>query len=149
MVLPSRVLVAIAVQAAMNGTTTNDQNTLERLEADWNHAHLLGDASVLGRLYGDDVVIVVPGMRVMAKSDALGMLQPGRMRFERSDTSELQIRVYDQMAVDTGGLRRTRVIADKRADDDGRFTKVWKASCDVKESASQQRRRKAAFLAGC
>lgn len=125
MVLLSLLLVVSVVQAAMPGTNTNDQSTFHRLEAEWNRAHLQGDASVLDRLYGDDVVIVVPGMRVMTKSDALGMLQPGRMRFERYDTSELQIRVYDQMVIVTGRLRRARVIADGQAADDWRFTKVY------------------------
>ena len=107
MVLLSLLLVVSAAQTA-TVPNTNDQITFQRLEAEWNRAHLQGDASVLDRLYGDDVVIVVPGIRVMTKSDALGMLQPGRMTFERYDTSELQIRVYDQMAIVTGRLRRTR-----------------------------------------
>ena len=119
------VLLVASLQAAVTGTNRNDQTTFERLEAEWNRAHLQRDTSLLDRLYGDDVVIVVPGMRVMTKSDALGMLSPGRMTFERYDTSELQIRVYDQMAVVTGRLQRTRVIADKKADDDWRFTKVY------------------------
>jgi ketosteroid isomerase-like protein len=124
-VVLSLLLVVSAVQAATAGATANDQSTFQRLEVEWNRAHLQGDAAVLDRLYGDDVVIVVPGMRVMTKSDALGMLQPGRMTFERYDTSELQIRVYDHMAIVTGRLRRTRVIADRKADDDWRFTKVY------------------------
>ena len=119
------VLLVVSMQATVTGTNSNDQSTFERLEAEWNRAHVQGDASVLDRLYGGDVVIVVPGMRVMTKSDALGMLQPGRMTFDRYDTSELQVRVYDQMAIVTGRLRRTRVIADKKADDDWRFTKVY------------------------
>ena len=125
MVFLSLLLVAYVVQAAPTGTNTNDQATFQRLDVEWNHAHLHGDASVLDRLYAEDVVITVPGMRVMTKSDALGMLLPGRMTFERYDTSELQIRVYDQMAIVTGRLRRTRVIADKKAEDDWRFTKVY------------------------
>jgi ketosteroid isomerase-like protein len=121
----SLLLVVTMAQATVTATNVADQTPFRRLEAEWNDAHMRGDASLLNRLYGDDVVIVVPGMRVMTKSDALGMLQPGRMTFERYDTSELQIRVYDQMAIVTGRLRRTRVIADKKAEDDWRFTKVY------------------------
>ncbi len=120
MVFLSLLLVVSVVQAA---TDTNDQATFSASKPN-GITHTCIGMSVLERLYGDDVVIVVPGMRVMTKSDALGMLQPGRMRFERYDTSELQIRVYDQMVVVAGRLRRTRVIADKKADDDWRFTKV-------------------------
>ena len=129
MVLLSLPLVLSAVQAAATGTNT-DQGTFQRLETEWNRAHLRADASVLDRLYGADVVIVVPGMRVITKSDALGMLAPGRMTFEHYDTSELQICVYDQMAIVTGRLRRTRVIADKKAEDDWRFTKVYARRAD-------------------
>ena len=115
MVFRSLLLVVSVVQAATTGTNTTDQSTFHRLEVEWNDAHLRGDASVLEPLYGDDVVIVVPGMRVMTKSDALGMLVPRRMTFERYETSELQIRVYDQMAIVTGRLHRTRVVADEKA----------------------------------
>ena len=125
MVFLSLLLVVSMVQTTVTATDAADHTTLRRLEAEWNDAHLRGEASVLERLYGDDVVIVVPGMRVMTKSDALGMLLPGRMTFERYETSELQVRVYDDMAIVTGRLRRTRVIADKKADDDWRFTKVY------------------------
>lgn len=119
------LLVGSVLQVAMTGPNSSDQATFQRLESEWNDAHVRADASALARLYGDDVVIVVPGMRVMTKSDALGMLQPGRMTFQRYETSELQIRVYDQTAIVTGRLQRTRVIADRKADDDWRFTKVY------------------------
>ena len=61
MVLLSLLLVLSAVQAAATGSNT-DQGTFQRLETEWNRAHLRADASVLDRLYGADVVIVVPGM---------------------------------------------------------------------------------------
>ena len=120
-------LVALAlVQAPVgNAPTDADATTLARLEADWNAAHVHGDAAALEQLFADDLVVVVPGMRVMAKADAVEMFTSGRMKFERYETSETKFRVYDATAIVTGRLRRTRVIAGATVDDDWRFTKVY------------------------
>lgn len=115
-------LVQTPVGAA---TGEGDQRTLERLEAEWNDAHVRGDAAVLDRLFGAGLVVVVPGMRVMTRADALGMFASGRMKFHRYETSETKFRVYDETAVVTGRLRRTRVVAGATVDDDWRFTKVY------------------------
>ena len=106
------------------------QSTLENLEADWNTAHLRGDAAVLDRLFADDVVVMVPGMRVMTKADAVGMFTSGRMKFDRYETSETTFRIYDETAIVTGRLKRPRVIAGATANDDWRFTKVYVRRAD-------------------
>jgi ketosteroid isomerase-like protein len=98
---------------------------LERLEAEWSDAHVRGDAPVLDRLFSDDLVVVVPGMRVMTKMDALGMFRSGRMKFDRYETSETKFRVYNDTAIVTGRLRRTRMVAGATVDDDWRYTKVY------------------------
>jgi hypothetical protein len=64
-------------------------------------------------------------MRVMTKADSLGMFTSGRMKFDRYETSETKLRVYDETSIVTGRLRRTRMIAGATADDDWRFTKVY------------------------
>ena len=38
-----------------------------------------GDAAALEHLFADDLVVVVPGMRVMTKADAVGMFTSGRI----------------------------------------------------------------------
>lgn len=103
----------------------SDQTELEHLETVWNAAHVRGDAAALERVFAEDLVVVVPGMRVMTKADSLGMFTSGRMKFERYETSETKLRTYDDTAILTGRLRRTRVIAGATADDDWRFTKVY------------------------
>ena len=122
------LLLLVACNLQASGTAANgdgDQIALEGLEAEWNAAHVHGDASALNALLGDDVVVVVPGMRVMTKADALGMFTAGRMKFDRYETSETKFRIYDETAIVTGRLRRTRVIAGATAEDDWRFTKVY------------------------
>jgi ketosteroid isomerase-like protein len=119
------VAVALAQAPVSNAPADGDVTTLTRLETDWNAAHVRGDAAALEQLFADDAVVMVPGMRVMTKADAVGMFTSGRMKFERYETSETKFRVYDASAIVTGRLRRTRVVAGAAVDDDWRFTKVY------------------------
>ena len=119
------VAVALAQAPVGNAPADADVTTLTRLETDWNAAHVRGDAAALEHLFADDVVVMVPGMRVMTKADAVGMFTSGRMKFDRYETSETTFRVYDATAIVTGRLRRTRVLAGATVDDDWRFTKVY------------------------
>jgi uncharacterized protein (TIGR02246 family) len=122
------LLVAVSVTQTSPGAgakNDGDRKELERLEAEWNAAHVRGDAAALERIFADDLVVVVPGMRVMTKEDSLGMFSSGRMKFERYETSETKLRIYTDTAIVTGRLRRMRVIAGATADDDWRFTKVY------------------------
>jgi hypothetical protein len=64
-------------------------------------------------------------MRVMSKADSLGVFSTGRMKFDRYETSETTIRVYEHSAIVTGRLHRARKMADRAVDDDWRFTKVY------------------------
>ena len=121
-------IVAVALVQAPVGNAPAGADAvaaLTRLEADWNAAHVRGDAAALDRLFADDLVVVVPGMRVLTKAEAVGMFTSGRMKFDRYETSETTFRVYDATAIVTGRLRRTRVIGGAPVDDDWRFTKVY------------------------
>ena len=125
--LPLFLLVAIGLGQAAGQSSDIDLAALTRLETDWNNAHLQGDAATLGRIFADDLVVVVPGMRVLTKTDSLGMFTAGagRMKFDRYESSDTQFRIYGDTAIVTGRIRRTRTIAGKTMDDDWRFTKVY------------------------
>lgn len=119
-------VVLVLVQAPVsNAPADTDTATLARLEADWNAAHMRGDAAALEHLFADDLVVLVPGMRMMTKADAVGIFTSGKMKFDRYETSETTFRLYDATAIVTGRLRRTRVVAEASVDDDWRFTKVY------------------------
>lgn len=61
----------------------------------------------------------------MTKDEALNFARSGRMMFLRYSTSEIRIRVYDNAAVVTGRLQRTRVKDRQEVSDDWRFTKTY------------------------
>jgi hypothetical protein len=102
-----------------------DSAELSRLESVWNDAHLRGEADALDRLCADDLLVTVPGMRMMTKAESIGVLRAGRMRFVRYETSDVRIRLYDAAAVVTGRLQRTRIVDGQSRDDDWRFTKTY------------------------
>jgi ketosteroid isomerase-like protein len=131
MMLTLTLLVFGLLQAPGAKPEQNDvRRTLERLETEWNVAHLRGDAAAFDRIFGDEVVVIVPGMRVMTNADAVGMFTSGRMRFDKYDTTETTFRILDDTAIVTGRLKRTRVINGATTDDDWRFTKVYVRRAD-------------------
>lgn len=102
-----------------------DKVELLRLEKVWNDAHLNGDAESLDALWADDLTVTVPKMQVLTKADALAFARSGKMKFQRYETTDVQLRVYGDAAVVTGHLLRTRTIKDTEVSDDWRFTKVY------------------------
>jgi hypothetical protein len=67
-----------------------------------------GDADALDALWADDMEVAVPKMPVMQRADVLKFARSGRMKFFRYQTSDTRIRLYDNAAVVTGRLKRTR-----------------------------------------
>lgn len=104
---------------------SSDEAELQRLETEWNAAHVRGDSATLDRIFAEDLVVQVPGMRAMTKADSLGVFASGRMKFDRYESSEIKVSVYGTAAVVTGRLRRTRTNGGTTYDDDWRFTKVY------------------------
>lgn len=110
---------------AMTVLQQADTAELLRLETVWNEAHMRGDAAALDRLWADDFVVAVPGMKIMTKSNSLAFFRSGQMKFQRYQTSDIRIKVYGDAAVVTGRLQRNREINGRNVDDDWRFTKVY------------------------
>lgn len=122
------MLTAIVLALVLGQGTTSqgaDEAELQRLETAWNDAHMRGDAAALDRLFADDLVVQVPGMRAMTKSDSLGVFASGRMKFDRYESSETKVRLYGGTAVVTGRIRRSRTNGGSTYEDDWRFTKVY------------------------
>ena len=120
MIVPLLLVVLGVTQPDTSGPAT-----LTALETVWNTAHVQGDAAALDQLFADDLVVTVPGMRTMSKADSLGVMASGRMKFDRYESSNTTVRVYDGAAVVTGRIQRTRTVNGREAADDWLFTKVY------------------------
>jgi len=125
--LATVISVALSIPTTGSAQTTDDAavHELERLETVWNEAHEHGDATVLDKLWADDMEVAVPKMPVMTKADALEFARSGRMKFLRYRTSDIRVRLYDKAAVVTGRLQRTRSMNGQQISDDWRFTKTY------------------------
>lgn len=130
------VVMVFAAGSRSSAQTTHDTDVreLQRLETVWNEAHEHGDADALSKLWADDLEVAVPRMPVMTKSEALKFARSGRMKFLSYRTSDVRIRVYDDAAVVTGRLQRTRSMNGQETSEDWRFTKTY-----IRDSQQQWR----------
>ena len=129
MLVPTLALYLLAGLQPPATTPTPDARPaaveLLRLEGVWNEAHLRNDSGALDRLWAVDLVVIVPRMSPMSKSDALASVRSGRFTFEVYATSETNVRLYGEAAIVTGRLQRRRRLGDRVTDDDWRFTKTY------------------------
>jgi hypothetical protein len=98
---------------------------LSSLETVWNEAHVRGDAEALDRLWARELTVAVPRMAVIKRDAAMNIWQSGRMRFQRYETSDIEVRPYGDAAVVTGRVKRAREVNGSVVEDDWRFTKTY------------------------
>lgn len=119
---------ALAFPALAGGPSLSERTAvaeISRLESVWNEAHLRGDARALEALWADDLVVIVPGMAPMTKSQVLAFAESGRMTFTAYETADVTIRTFDRTAIASGNLHRSRVLDGNTVDDRWRFMKVY------------------------
>jgi len=118
-------VIAALAQGSPSPAETTPEAELLHLESVWNEAHLHGDAEALDRLWADDLVVIVPRMDPLTKAAALAFMRSGRFTFERYETSDTAVRVYGDVALVHGRLKRARRMKDRLLEDDWRFTKAY------------------------
>ena len=97
---------------------------LTRLEQVWNDAQRLSDAAALDKLFADDIVITVPEMQRLGKSST-NLLRTGRMKFDKYESSDVQVHVNGDSAIVVGRIQRSRTNDGKTFADDWFFTKTY------------------------
>ena len=87
----------------------------------------------LNRIYADDFIGVGPSGTVRTKPQVISDFTSGDLKFQSITTDDVQVRVYENTAVETG--RSTMIGQDKNkvVPRDNRFTRVW-----VKQHGSWQ-----------
>lgn len=104
--------------------TTAKQEVLE-LESRWNIAHVYADTTTLFRLWGDDIIVIVPEMRPFTKDDLKAFWRSGRSNITRYETSDVTVRGYDETAVVEGRLTREESFSGRVNTNEWRFTKIY------------------------
>ena len=120
------ILAVIFIQTSLaKPDDSADVQELKRLEKVWNDAYVRAEADALEQLCADDLVVTMTDMVVLNKRSSIAILRSGKVKFERYETSDLGIHVYDRAAVVTGRLQRTRSVQGREVNDEWRFTKVY------------------------
>jgi ketosteroid isomerase-like protein len=104
---------------------SENEQTFQKLETQWNEAHVRGDAESLGRLWAEELVVTVQEMPVMNREQSLKIVSSGRVKFKRYETSDVKVNVLGDAAVVTGRVKRVREKQGGDVEDDWRFTKVY------------------------
>lgn len=117
--------ITLLTIATLTQDTSADSKTLLQLEIVWNEAHLKGDTIALDKLWASDLVVTVPEMPQLNKTQSLAVWKSGKFKFTSYQTSKVKIKVYGDAAVVTGRLQRTRAIGDNQMADDWLFTKFY------------------------
>ena len=112
-------------QSARDANQTSVEETIRKVDNERIQAQIHADATALDRIYAADFIGVGPSGRVRTKPQVISDFTSGDLKFQSITTDDVQVRVYENTAVETG--RSTMIGQDKgqTVPRDTRFTRVW------------------------
>ena len=123
------VALAPIVMAQEQSTTGTQRSSIEQaikqLDDERIQAQVGADASALDRIYADDFIGVGPSGTVRTKKQVISDFTSGTLKFQSITTDEVQVRVYDNTAVETGLSTMDGKDKGKSVPRNTRFTRVW------------------------
>ena len=115
----------------------NQKNSVEqairKLDDERIQAQIGADAVALDRIYADDFIGVGPSGTVRTKPQVISDFTSGTLKFQSITTDEVQVRVYENTAVETGLSTMVGKDKGKAVPRETRFTRVW-----IKQQGSWQ-----------
>jgi len=121
-------LTSIAIGQEQNASKDHGssvEQTIRQLDDERIQAQIGADAVALDRLYADDFIGVGPSGTVRTKAQVIADFTSGKLKFQSITTDEVQVRVYENTAVETGLSTMIGQDAGKVVPRDTRFTRVW------------------------
>ncbi len=101
------------------------EQAIKQLDNERIRAQVGADAVALDRIYADDFIGVGPSGTVRTKAQVISDFTSGDLKFQSIVTDEVQVRVYDNTAVETGLSTMSGQDKGKAVPRDTRFTRVW------------------------
>jgi len=119
------LLLATASALGQKSTPNKTEQLIRQLDQERVQAQINADVSALDRLYADDFIGVGPSGAVRTKPQVLSDFKSRELKFQSITTDDIQVRIYDNTAVETG--RSTMIGQDKgkALPRDNRFSRVW------------------------
>jgi uncharacterized protein (TIGR02246 family) len=123
-------LTATSIALGQKQSSSSDQSrsvakAIRQLDNERIQAQIGADAAALDRIYAEDFIGVGPSGTVRTKPQVISDFTSGALKFQSITTDEVQVRVYENTAVETG--LSTMIGQDKgnAVPRDTRFTRVW------------------------
>ncbi|MFL6583392.1 MAG: nuclear transport factor 2 family protein [Chthoniobacterales bacterium] len=101
------------------------EQAIRQLDNERIQAQIGADAVALERIYADDFVGVGPSGTMRTKPQVISDFTSGALKFQSITTDEVQVRVYENTAVETGLSTMVGQDKGKAVPRETRFTRVW------------------------
>src|SRR5437879_5573285 len=123
-------LTATAIALGQKQSVNRDERSsveqaIRQLDRERIQAQVGADAVALDRIYADDFIGVGPSGTVRTKVQVISDFTAGDLKFQSITTDEVQVRVYENTAVETGLSTMVGQDKGKAVPRDTRFTRVW------------------------
>src|SRR5437899_9159573 len=112
-------------QSARGTHKTSVEEAIRKLDNERIQAQIHADATALDRIYAADFIGVGPSGTVRTKAQVISDFTSGALKFQSITTQEVQVRVYENTAVETGLSTMVGQDKGKAVPRDTRFTRVW------------------------
>ena len=112
-------------QSANRDQRSSVEQAIRQLDNERIQAQIGADAAALDRIYADDFIGVGPSGTVRTKAQVISDFTSGDLKFQSITTDEVQVRVYENTAVETGLSTMLGQDKGKAVPRDTRFTRVW------------------------
>jgi uncharacterized protein (TIGR02246 family) len=112
-------------QNASRDQRSSVEQAIRQLDNERIQAQIHADATALDRIYAADFIGVGPSGRVRTKPQVISDFKSGDLKFQSITTDEIQVRVYENTAVETGLSTMIGQDKGKAVPRDTRFTRVW------------------------
>ena len=112
-------------QSSSRDQRSSVEQAIRQLDRERIQAQISADAVALDRIYADDFIGVGPSGTVRTKVQVISDFTAGDLKFQSITTDEVQVRVYENTAVETGLSTMVGQDKGKAVPRDTRFTRVW------------------------
>ena len=130
LVIAALALTATSIALGQKPSASRDQRSsveqaIRQLDNERIQAQIGADAAALECIYADDFIGVGPSGTVRTKPQVISDFTSGELKFQSITTDEVQVRVYENTAVETGLSTMVGQDKGKAVPRDTRFTRVW------------------------
>ena len=119
------LIIAVLALALSGPVQATPAGSAADAEARRVRALVEADYKTLDGLLADDLTYTHSTAALDTKASYLAPLLSGRTRYQSLEPSEMQVRTYGDMAVITGMMRSTALVAGQESRTVLRFTNVW------------------------